>query len=770
MIELKPLTVEMPITCMDPVCSASDGAWSAQHVTSWLRGPLLGAGAFGSVSLALNRETGQLFAVKSVDSDRSPSELRALENELAILQYVDSPRVVRCLGSDRTQESNGSKRNLFLEYLPGGSIADLMKKFGGKLEEQLIRTYTRGIVEGLRDLHRQGIMHSDVKGQNVLLGESGVKLCDLGSASFVESGQFCPVEQPPTTLSSLRGTICWMAPEVVRQSEQGPPSDIWSLGCTVIEMATAFAPWGVVDALSAMYKLGCSEDLPEFPPHLSEAAHDFLSKCLQREPSHRLTAEQLLLHPFLCEPLDLSSPRRCEASPSSPSSVLDFPSWASYTAARGTPLANSVCSNLSHLLLSPQTSERPSSALGAASDAATRAAPAAAGGAAAAAAAAGALPAMAGGEAFQQAGDSPEDREEGACRPAAGNALPRVHSWKTLGLGLEIPEPPDYRSDSCGSDTGWGWLASQGSPPAGQWLVVHSPRARSTASNLPEAPWDVGDVDGDAGVQSPASPASPASPTGSARPFEAFADGEGALYPAPVPVPVPVSVPPAVGDPSRAAGHVFRDLEAGLQALARGIVRTEEVKDAAAYPEGRGQEQEQEQEQGGLWMPAGGEEEEEEEEEKQEKVWEFHDAVEHFRKSSLDDSDFSRVLGADPAGTENSPLQHNNDEASLSESRFVERRQACAATMAAVGNAHVASPVVACHTCGSWHWLRSTPLSSRKPLEMLKGAGAPDDVGDGDGKEDAAASAAEKTVPDWSTRPRPRLVIESSDRLKGTGQ
>ena len=107
-------------------------------MASWIRGKLLGAGAFGSVSLAIDREDGAVFAVKSVAMDaNSQVAMRAIENEITLLQSLDSQFVVNCLGSDWTEENGQVMRNVFLEYMPEGCLTDFVKQFG-TLDEHLV--------------------------------------------------------------------------------------------------------------------------------------------------------------------------------------------------------------------------------------------------------------------------------------------------------------------------------------------------------------------------------------------------------------------------------------------------------------------------------------------------------------------------------------------------------------------------------------------------------------------------------------------------------
>jgi serine/threonine protein kinase len=294
---------------------------------TWIRGRLLGAGAFGSVNLAINRESGQVFAVKSVAvTEGAQVAVRAIENEIALLQALDSRHVVRCLGSDWTEEGGESMRNVFLEYMPDGCLTDFVKQFasGAALEdEHLLRRYTRSVVEGIEYLHSRGIVHCDIKGKNILVGNGVVKLTDFGSAKRVEQGENCAT-------AKVNGTPLWMAPEVVRQVEQGPASDIWSLGCTVVEMATGRAPWSNLAGMNhfvALYHIGCTDELPAAPAWLSADARDFLSHCFERDPRRRWTSAQLLQHPFLTTRyVAAAAQSSSKLAPASPVSVLGFES------------------------------------------------------------------------------------------------------------------------------------------------------------------------------------------------------------------------------------------------------------------------------------------------------------------------------------------------------------------------------------------------------------------------------------------------------------
>ncbi|MCO5607696.1 hypothetical protein L7F22_061895 [Adiantum nelumboides] len=198
--------------------------------------------------------------------------------------------------------------------MEGGSLYSLLKRSGGSLSELLVRSYVLSIVQGLKYLHLNGIVHCDIKAQNILIGSSGVKIADFGAAKRIGKGG--------VSKSEFRGTPLWMAPEVIQGVEQGFPSDIWSLGCTVVELLHGRPPWGHISDLgAALYKLGCSEEDPPLPEAISDDARDFLLHCLQRDPKARWTASELLQHPFLSS---IATEKEAKHEQLSPRSTLEL--------------------------------------------------------------------------------------------------------------------------------------------------------------------------------------------------------------------------------------------------------------------------------------------------------------------------------------------------------------------------------------------------------------------------------------------------------------
>ncbi|XP_050274179.1 mitogen-activated protein kinase kinase kinase ANP1-like isoform X1 [Quercus robur] len=263
----------------------------------WRKGELIGCGAFGRVYMGMNLDSGELLAVKQVliaensaSKEKAQAHIRELEEEVKLLKNLSHPNIVRYLGTVREEET----LNILLEFVPGGSISSLLGKFGS-FPEAVIRTYTKQLLLGLEYLHRNGIMHRDIKGANILVDNKGcIKLADFGASKQV-------VELATVSgAKSMKGTPYWMAPEVILQTGHNFSADIWSVGCTVIEMATGKPPWSQqYQEVAALFYIGTTKSHPPIPEHLSVEAKDFLLKCLQKEPNLRPAASELLQHPFV---------------------------------------------------------------------------------------------------------------------------------------------------------------------------------------------------------------------------------------------------------------------------------------------------------------------------------------------------------------------------------------------------------------------------------------------------------------------------------------
>ena len=163
---------------------------------------IIGQGSFGRVLFAANLETGELMALKQIpliefSYGSAHERVKEIQEEVEILSRLNHKNIVRYLGTKRDDQF----LLIFMEYVAGGTISSLLNKYG-KFNETLIRVYTQQILEGLEYLHYHKIIHRDIKGANVLVGNDGVcKLADFGSAKRIIG-----IDDRGSQFKSLKGT------------------------------------------------------------------------------------------------------------------------------------------------------------------------------------------------------------------------------------------------------------------------------------------------------------------------------------------------------------------------------------------------------------------------------------------------------------------------------------------------------------------------------------------------------------------------------------
>jgi mitogen-activated protein kinase kinase kinase len=250
----------------------------------WFKGQLIGKGTYGRVYLGMNATTGDFLAVKQVevnraaagaDKDRIKEMVAALDQEIDTMQHLDHVNIVQYLGCERKEYSI----SIFLEYISGGSVGSCLRKHG-KFEESVVRSLTRQTLDGLAYLHHEGILHRDLKADNILLDLDGTcKISDFGISKKTDNIYGNDIT------NSMQGSVFWMAPEVIRSQGQGYSAkvDIWSLGCVVLEMFAGRRPWSKEEAIGAIFKLGSLNQAPPIPEDvqatITPEAVGFLADC-----------------------------------------------------------------------------------------------------------------------------------------------------------------------------------------------------------------------------------------------------------------------------------------------------------------------------------------------------------------------------------------------------------------------------------------------------------------------------------------------------------
>ncbi|KAH7658149.1 Non-specific serine/threonine protein kinase protein [Dioscorea alata] len=255
----------------------------------YILGDEIGKGAYGRVYKGLDLENGDFVAIKQVSLENIPQEdLNIIMQEIDLLKNLNHKNIVKYLGSLKTK----THLHIILEYVENGSLANIIKptKFG-PFPETLVAFYITQVLEGLVYLHEQGVIHRDIKGANILMTKEGrVKLADFGVATKLNEADL--------NTHSVVGTPYWMAPEVIEMSGVSAASDIWSVGCTVIELLTCVPPYYDLQPMPALFRI--VQDLhPPIPDGFSPDFTDFLHQCFKKDAMQRPDAKTLLLHPWI---------------------------------------------------------------------------------------------------------------------------------------------------------------------------------------------------------------------------------------------------------------------------------------------------------------------------------------------------------------------------------------------------------------------------------------------------------------------------------------
>jgi len=269
---------------MESEVTILDGRWELFEI--------LGMGAVGVVYRAKDIQSDTIVAVKRINIEKlSRKQHTAIMSELEILQTLRHPNIVDFFGHLKTK-----KELIFiLEYMEHGSLAKTLRHFG-KFPEDLVANYVQQILEGLSYLHGKSIIHRDIKGDNLLIAKDGrVCLSDFGLAVKLSEN---PIEEQESTEENAIGTPFWMAPEVILMSGQTTASDIWSLGCAVIELLTGSPPYSQFSPMGAIFHM-VQDPHPPLPTGISEDLQQFLLRCFVKDVRERATAPELLLHPWL---------------------------------------------------------------------------------------------------------------------------------------------------------------------------------------------------------------------------------------------------------------------------------------------------------------------------------------------------------------------------------------------------------------------------------------------------------------------------------------
>eukprot|EP01012_Entosiphon_sulcatum_P031725 TRINITY_DN40429_c0_g1_i2.p1 TRINITY_DN40429_c0_g1~~TRINITY_DN40429_c0_g1_i2.p1 ORF type:complete len:857 (+),score=116.16 TRINITY_DN40429_c0_g1_i2:148-2718(+) len=276
----------------DPVATEQSLGTVEDRGTVWrISASVLGQGGFATVFLGINEITAELVAVKRIEVTMGAGtrDWKEIRQEVTLLSAMQHPHVVRYLGSNET----ATCLFIVLEYVAGGSLHNIVEKFGG-VPAAALANVTRQIVSGLVFLHKIPLTHRDIKPRNVLITSDGIaKLTDFG----ISTGQ------SSLSTATFKGSYRYAAPEMALENIVSNSVDIWALGFTVLEALTTLPPWDKIP-LSApvlMFLHALNSQQPSIPEdhRITPPARDFIVACLQRDRNLRPSAEQLVHHQFL---------------------------------------------------------------------------------------------------------------------------------------------------------------------------------------------------------------------------------------------------------------------------------------------------------------------------------------------------------------------------------------------------------------------------------------------------------------------------------------
>ena len=252
-------------------------------------GRVIGRGAFGKVNIGLNILTGRIVAIKSFNKKNLSNEKakKKILYETNLMRGLYHPSVTKILETFETEKY----MLIIMEYISGGNLQNFVKK-RRKLCEKTAKILFRQLIQGIKYIHSKGIVHRDIKLENILLDLNNiVKICDFGVGKLTQKGQ---------KLLDQCGTPVYMAPEIIQgEGYEGFPVDVWSAGVSLYIMLSGNIPFNrdkTHDLQSAIINLPYKKI-----DDISDNANDLLKNILEKDPSKRFTPDQILEHPWMNE-------------------------------------------------------------------------------------------------------------------------------------------------------------------------------------------------------------------------------------------------------------------------------------------------------------------------------------------------------------------------------------------------------------------------------------------------------------------------------------
>ncbi|KAI8827428.1 kinase-like domain-containing protein [Chytriomyces cf. hyalinus JEL632] len=254
-------------------------------------GRKLGQGSFGTVVLVQERSTGESYACKSLKKKAgSQKTYEQLQREVAIMKLVRHANIIVLHEVYETSK----KIFLVMEHCGGGELDETIR-LSKKCSDQDVRIIVRRISDAVGYLHAHGIVHRDIKPQNILLSTMdpldplNIKVSDFGLATWVDK---C------TMMDNVVGTPLYMAPEIIQNLPYSAQCDIWSIGVMTYLLLFGYQR-DMERALQKMVAAGKIEYPPEYWKGIAPGARALCDSMLRSDPAKRISAREILMHPWI---------------------------------------------------------------------------------------------------------------------------------------------------------------------------------------------------------------------------------------------------------------------------------------------------------------------------------------------------------------------------------------------------------------------------------------------------------------------------------------
>lgn len=282
--------------------------------SSYEFGKSIGQGATSIVYEASCPSNGKKCAIKIINLEKcsTSASLEEINREIKSMRNMKNENIVAYFASFVDE----AELCIVMDWCQRGSLLDVIKYIQSKrdisygvFDENTIATILRDVIRGLIYIHDNGLVHRDLKCGNVLVKDDGViQIADFGVAGFLSSQPLTAADGADTKRFTFVGTPCWMAPEVMQQVRgYNQKADIWSLGITTIEMATGQAPYAKYAPMKVLM-LTLQNDPPDIDTvatvsnqyaNYGQKFRKFTHACLVKDPAQRLSARELLVHPYI---------------------------------------------------------------------------------------------------------------------------------------------------------------------------------------------------------------------------------------------------------------------------------------------------------------------------------------------------------------------------------------------------------------------------------------------------------------------------------------